>query len=353
MKRLIKKGAVDVTLDMFVQNSSVTTGAGLTGLVFNSAGLTCYYRRGATGTATALTLATQTVGGVHADGGFVEIDATNMPGMYRLDLSDAIQATGVPYVTLMLKGATNMAPVTIELQLVDVDFEDTVRLGLTALPNVASGSAGAIVTSGTGTAQLSTSAGLVTLAGVTHTGAVIPTVTAVTNGVTVATNNDKTGYGLSAAAVQAIWDALTSALTTVGSIGKLLVDNINATISSRSSHSAADVWASATRTITGTAAGAITAASHAAGAIDAASLATDAVNEIADGLLDRNMATGTDSGTETVRTVRQALRVLRNRAAIAAGVLTVRKEDDTTASWTAAVTTTAGNPISDIDPTSV
>lgn len=33
--------------------------------------------------------------------------------------------------------------------------------------------------------------------------------------------------------VQAIWDKATSALTTVGSIGKLLVDNINATISSR------------------------------------------------------------------------------------------------------------------------
>lgn len=51
--------------------------------------------------------------------------------------------------------------------------------------------------------------------------------------VTVGTNNDKTGYGLSAAAIQAIWDALTSALTTAGSIGKLFVDNINATISSR------------------------------------------------------------------------------------------------------------------------
>ena len=37
--------------------------------------------------------------------------------------------------------------------------------------------------------------------------------------VTVGTNNDKTGYSLSAAGVQAIWDALTSALTTVGSIG--------------------------------------------------------------------------------------------------------------------------------------
>lgn len=46
-------------------------------------------------------------------------------------------------------------------------------------------------------------------------------------------NIGKTGYALSAAGVQAIWDALTSALTTVGSIGKLLVDNINATISSR------------------------------------------------------------------------------------------------------------------------
>jgi hypothetical protein len=47
-----------------------------------------------------------------------------------------------------------------------------------------------------------------------------------------------------------IWDKLTSGLTTVGSVGKLLVDNINAAISSRSSHSAADVWTSATRALT-------------------------------------------------------------------------------------------------------
>lgn len=46
-------------------------------------------------------------------------------------------------------------------------------------------------------------------------------------------NIGKTGYALSAAGIQAIWDALTSALITVGSIGKLLVDNINATVSSR------------------------------------------------------------------------------------------------------------------------
>lgn len=70
-----------------------------------------------------------------------------------------------------------------------------------------------------------------------------------TDGVVVAAAS-KTGYALSAAGVQAIWDALTSALTTVGSIGKLLVDNINATISSRSSHAAADVWSVATRVLT-------------------------------------------------------------------------------------------------------
>ena len=56
------------------------------------------------------------------------------------------------------------------------------------------------------------------------------TITTVTN---LTTNNDKTGYGLSAAAVQAIWDALTSALTTVGSIGKRLVDNLTGDIFAR------------------------------------------------------------------------------------------------------------------------
>jgi hypothetical protein len=48
--------------------------------------------------------------------------------------------------------------------------------------------------------------------------------------VTVGTNNDKTGYGLSAAAVQAIWDAATTALTTVGSVGKRLVDFVTSLV---------------------------------------------------------------------------------------------------------------------------
>jgi|GEM_PF-1940887 len=61
---------------------------------------------------------------------------------------------------------------------------------------------------------------------------------------------DKAGFALSTAGIKAIWDQATSALTTAGSIGKLLVDNINATISSRSSHAAADIWSVVTRVLT-------------------------------------------------------------------------------------------------------
>lgn len=99
------------------------------------------------------------------------------------------------------------------------------------------------------------------------------------------------------------------------------------------------------------AAGAIDAAAIATGAVDADALATDAVSEIADGILDRNMGTGSDSGSPTVRTVRQALRLLRNKTTVSGGTLTVTKEDDSTSSWTATVTTNASaEPIIGIDP---
>lgn len=48
-------------------------------------------------------------------------------------------------------------------------------------------------------------------------------------------NIGKTGYALSTAGILAIWNQLTSALTTASTIGKLLVDNIDAAISSRNS----------------------------------------------------------------------------------------------------------------------
>lgn len=89
-------------------------------------------------------------------------------------------------------------------------------------------------------------------------GNVVGSVASVTAGVTVTTNNDKTGYGLSAAAVQAVWDALTSALTTVGSIGKRLADDIDATISSRGTSTYAGGDTSGTTTLLSRIASALT-----------------------------------------------------------------------------------------------
>lgn len=153
MKLNVKKASVDVTLYVFIQDSTSTTGGGKTGLLFNAASLVCYYVR-PLGSATALTLATQTVTGAHSDGGFVEVDATNMPGTYRLDLSDAIVATGVNSVVVMLKGATGMAPLVLELALLAVDHQDAVRFGMTSLPNAAAEAAGGLFTRGSGAGQL-------------------------------------------------------------------------------------------------------------------------------------------------------------------------------------------------------
>lgn len=60
---------------------------------------------------------------------------------------------------------------------------------------------------------------------------------------------DKAGFALSSAGVQAIWDALTSALTTAGSVGKRIADFLDATISSRSTYGGADT--SGTTTLLG------------------------------------------------------------------------------------------------------
>lgn len=149
MKLAIQKASTDVTVYVFIQNSSLTTGAGLTGLAYNTSSLVCYYVR-PLAAAAQLSLATQTVTGAHSDGGFVEVDATNMPGWYRLDLSDAVCATGVPFVGVALKGAANMAPVNLEIQLTSVNLNDSVRGGMTALPNAAADAAGGLIISDAG-----------------------------------------------------------------------------------------------------------------------------------------------------------------------------------------------------------
>lgn len=157
-KRIYLRGKTSATVTVFIRNA--TTGAPLTGLVFNTSGLTCSYAIDQNARV-AVTLATlAAANSAWSSGGFKEIDATNMPGMYRFDPPDASLGTGQG-VSFSFTGANSLC--NFEFDLWSVNIQDTVRMGLTALPNVASGAAGAIITNGTGTAQLATTSGNVAL----------------------------------------------------------------------------------------------------------------------------------------------------------------------------------------------
>ena len=144
-----------------------------------------------------------------------------------------------------------------------------------------------------------------------------------------------------------VWNALLASYTTVDTFGARVVRTIaspatNEVSINASNHLAANVHQMQANTIT---AGVI-----ATDAIDADALATDAVTEIADALLNRNIAGGSDGG----RTVKDALRVLRNKTSITASTLTVYQEDDGAtlpAAWTATLSTSAtADPVTGIDP---
>jgi len=108
MSRVLAKDATSKTIYVFIRGSATTpVGMGLTGLAFGTAGLKVYYTR-AGAAAAAITLATQTVTGAWATGGFVEVDATNAPGLYRLDLPNAALATGVDEVVISWTGANTV-----------------------------------------------------------------------------------------------------------------------------------------------------------------------------------------------------------------------------------------------------
>lgn len=84
---------------------------------------------------------------------------------------------------------------------------------------------------------------------------------------------------------------------------------------------------------------------------DAMTLTSGERTSVADALLNRDMSVGTDSGSTTVRTVRQALRLLRNRWVSSGGTLTSYKEDDATPSWTAVLTgDAAATPVIESNP---
>ncbi len=150
----IPMGTTSKIIQIPIFDSSSTVGAMLAGLVYNSGSLTGYYNReGAAGAATAITLATATKG-TWATGGFIAVDGTNMPGWYELHIPDAALASGAKSVSIHLKGATNMVPVPVIIELTATSNQDAVRGGMTALPNANAEAAGGLYTRGTGAGQI-------------------------------------------------------------------------------------------------------------------------------------------------------------------------------------------------------
>lgn len=75
----------------------------VTGLTFATAGLIVRYTRPGSAPV-AITLVTQTVTGAWVSGGFCEVDATNCPGLYRLDIPNAALAVGADQVMISFHG---------------------------------------------------------------------------------------------------------------------------------------------------------------------------------------------------------------------------------------------------------
>lgn len=281
-------GSASKIIQFPIFDSSSTTGALLAGLVFNSASLTAYYsREGVTGAAVSITLATATKG-TWATGGFIAVDGTNMPGWYELHVPDAAFASGAKSVSIHLKGATNMVPVPLLIELTATSNQNATTGGITNI-DAAVTSRMATFTQPTGFLAATfpgtvasptniTAATGVVLSGVTHTGAVIPTVTTLT-GHTAQTGDNFARLGAPAgasvsadvaaakvdtAAVKVKTDFLPSA--TAGAAGGVFIAGTNA---------ATTITTSLTTTFTGNLTGSVTGAVGSVTGLTAATVHSD------------------------------------------------------------------------------
>ncbi len=236
-------------------------------------------------------------------------------GQYYYQLTTG-EVDTLGWVSLNIEKATVSRDYNSVVQIMAYDPFDTVRIGLTALPNAAAGASGGLPTGN--------ASGQVTVGSLAATA-----------------QTDTAG---------AVWNALLASYTTANSFGARVVRTRSTSPSNEvtitgSFHIAADVHELQPAVIT--------AADFATGAIDANALNATALAAIADYLLLRKLdRTGQGTGsTANERTVLSALRYLRNKVDISASTMTITTEDDTTTAWTATLSSTAGlNPVTGIDP---
>lgn len=152
-----KRGQGSIVLRVKILNSSVSTGAGLTGLTSASSGLIISTIADNESTATAYTVAGSTIEGITTLGTyaaptatkcrFKEVDSTNHKGVYEIQIADArFEVSSAKSLLVSVSGATNAAETDVVIPLRDLDPYDSVRGGMTALPNATPAGSGGLPT---------------------------------------------------------------------------------------------------------------------------------------------------------------------------------------------------------------
>lgn len=130
----ILRGRTSQSIPVQFQDTTSVIGGGKTGLVFNTSGLICYYKRELDTQTRAVTLATKTIG-TWATGGFVELDATHMPGSFEFGIPNAaISASDAStWVEIVFSGVSGAFAPPLRLDLVAFDPQSSTDLGLSTL----------------------------------------------------------------------------------------------------------------------------------------------------------------------------------------------------------------------------
>lgn len=133
--------------------TSASTGLSISTIADNEAAPTAYTSAGSTieNIATLGTYAAPTATKCR----FKEVSSTSNPGVYELQIADArFAVSSAKSLLVSITGVSGMSDCDVCIPLRSVNPYDGTRGGMTALPNVASGSAGAIPTTGTGANQI-------------------------------------------------------------------------------------------------------------------------------------------------------------------------------------------------------
>jgi hypothetical protein len=141
-RRKIKAGSTSVTVPIFVQDTSSTTGGGLGPLAYNTPSLAAKYRRQGDSSWTTITLATATLG-TFTSGGFVS-DGGPVTGGHEVGIPNAALAAGANWCEVVYYGAANMLPVLLEFELDAIDYQGTPDVNVTKVNSVSAASVTAI-----------------------------------------------------------------------------------------------------------------------------------------------------------------------------------------------------------------